>query len=78
MQQKERNFHERHRLRVYMLVNSRTVLLLTVTSKVCERVALNQLTTYVDNNKRLTEHQSDNKKLHSCETLNVMMTRTRH
>ena len=52
MQKKERNFHERHRLRVYVLVNSRTVLLLTVTSKVCERVALNQLTTYVDNNKR--------------------------
>ena len=26
------------------------------------------------NKERLTEHQSGNKKLHSCETLNVMMT----
>ena len=26
------------------------------------------------NKERLTEHQSGNKRLHSCETLNVMMT----
>ena len=54
--------------------NNRPVSLLPVASKVCERVALNQLTTYMSNKKRLTEHQSGNKKLHSCETLNVMMT----
>ena len=53
--------------------NNRPVSLLPVASKVCERVALNQLATYM-NNRRLTEHQSGNKKLHSCETLNVMMT----
>lgn len=29
---------------------------------------------HVNNKKRLTEHQSGNKKLHSCETLNVKMT----
>ena len=28
----------------------------------------------MNNNRRLTEHQSGNKKLHSCETLNVMTT----
>ena len=30
--------------------------------------------TYMTNEKRLSEHQSGNKKLHSCETLNVMIT----
>lgn len=45
-----------------------------VASKVCERVALNQLATYTNNNRCLTEHQTGNKKVHSCETLNVMMT----
>ena len=29
---------------------------------------------HVNNNKRLTEHQSGNKRLHSYETLNVKMT----
>ena len=54
--------------------NNRPVSLLPVASKVCERVALNQLATYMNNHRRLTEHQSGNKKLHSCETLNVMTT----
>ena len=53
--------------------NNRPVSLLPVASKVCERVALNQLATYMTKKERLTEHQSGNKKLHSCETLNVMM-----
>ena len=48
--------------------------LLSVASKVCERVVLNQRTTYMNNNKGLTENQSGNKKPDSCETLNVMMT----
>ena len=30
--------------------------------------------TYMTNKKRLSQHQSGNKKLHSCETLNVMIT----
>ena len=54
--------------------NNRLVSLLPVASKVYEQVALNQLTTYMTNKERLAEHQSGNKKLHSCETLNVMMT----
>ena len=39
----------------------------------CERVALNQLVTYLDVNKQLTSHQSGNKKLHPTETLNIFM-----
>ena len=54
--------------------NNRPVSLLPVASKVCERVALNQLATYMNNNRRLTEHQSGNKKLYSCEIRNVMTT----
>ena len=53
---------------------NRPVSLLPVASKVWERVALNQLATYMNNNRRLTEHQSGNKKLHSCEILYVMTT----
>ena len=54
--------------------NNRPLLLLPVASRVCEWVALNQLTTYMTNKEKLTEHQRGNKKLHSCETLNIMMT----
>ena len=54
--------------------NNLPVSLLPVASKVCEPVALKQLTTYMTNKERLTEHHSGNKKLHSCETLNDMMT----
>ncbi|PFX21034.1 RNA-directed DNA polymerase from mobile element jockey [Stylophora pistillata] len=49
--------------------NNRPVSLLPAASKICERVALNQLMTYMTIKKRLS-----NKKLHSCETLNVMIT----
>ena len=54
--------------------NNQPVSLLPAASKICERVALNQLMTYMTTKKRLSEHQSGNKKLHSCETLNVMIT----
>ena len=43
-------------------------------SKICERVALNQLMTYMTTKTRLSEHQSGNEKLHSCKTINVMIT----
>ena len=56
--------------------NNRPVSLLPAASKICERVALNQLMTYMTTKKRLSEHQSGNKKLHSCETLNVTITDT--
>ena len=54
--------------------NNRPVSLLPAASKICERVALNQLMTYMTTKRRLSEHQSGNKKLHSCETLNIMIT----
>ena len=57
-----------------MANNNRPVSLLPATSKVCERIALNQLSSYMNKNNRLTEHQSGNKAMHSCETLNVFMT----
>ena len=41
--------------------NKRPVSLLPAASKVCERIALNQLTSYMNKNNRLTKHQSGNK-----------------
>ena len=53
--------------------SNRPISLLPAASKICERIALNQLVTYLDVNKKLTSHQSGNKKLHSTETLNIFM-----
>ena len=53
--------------------NNRPVSLLIAVSKICERVVLNQLTDYMSQRKRYTEHQSGNRKLHSTETLNVFI-----
>ena len=52
--------------------NNRPVSLRPVASKLCERVALDQLTSYME--RHLTKHQNGNKKLHSCETLTVFVT----
>ncbi|CAB3979720.1 Hypothetical predicted protein [Paramuricea clavata] len=46
--------------------------LLTFLSKICEKVALNQFGSYLMKNKKLSTHQSGNKKHHSCETLNLL------
>ena len=54
--------------------NNRPVSLLIAVSKICERVVLNQLTDYMSQRKRYTEHQSGNRKLHSTETLNIFIT----
>ena len=54
--------------------NNRPVSLLLVVSNVCERIVLNQLTSYRNKNNRLKENQSGNKAMHSCEMLNVLMT----
>ena len=54
--------------------NNRPVSLLPAASKVCERIVLNQLTSYMNKNNRLTEHQSGNKAMHSCETVNAFIT----
>ena len=48
--------------------NNRPISLLPVISKVCERVALHQLTSYLTTNHRLSVHQSGNKTRHSTET----------
>ncbi|CAB4014485.1 Hypothetical predicted protein [Paramuricea clavata] len=48
--------------------NNRPISLLPVPSKVCERVALHQLTSYLTTNHRLSVHQSGNKTWHSTET----------
>ena len=47
--------------------------LLPVASEICERVVLNQLMEYMYQKGFLTEHQSGNKKLHSTETLNILV-----
>ena len=44
--------------------NNQPVSLLPAVSKICERVALDQLMTYMTKKRRLSEHQSGNKKLH--------------
>ena len=54
--------------------DNRPISLLTIVSKICERVALNELNTYTNSKKRLTEHQSGNKRMHSTETLNTFLT----
>ena len=57
-----------------MANNNRPLSLLPAISKICERVALNQLTSYMNEKNCPSKHQSGNKKLHSCETLGVFMT----
>ena len=54
--------------------NNRPISLLPVLSKVCERIALNQLTTYLTTNNRLSAKQSGNKKFHSTETALIRST----
>ena len=53
--------------------NNRPLSLLSVVSKVCEKIVLEQFTDYLVSNNRLTSHQSGNKKYHSTETLNVFI-----
>ena len=48
--------------------NYRPISLLPVLSKLCERIALNQLMPYLVENDRVSAHQSGNKKWHSIET----------
>ena len=54
--------------------NNRPLSLLVVASKICERVVLNQLSTYLAENNRFSSHQSGNRKYHSTETINIMVT----
>jgi hypothetical protein len=56
--------------------NNRPISLLPMLSKVCEKVALNQVVPYLDLNKRLSTEQSGNKKHHSTETSLIETTDT--
>ena len=52
--------------------NNRPLSLLVVASKICERIVLNQFSSYLSKHNRLSIHQSGNKKHHSTETLNIL------
>ena len=54
--------------------NNRPLSLFTVASKVCERIALQQFNSYLQRHNLLNSHQSGNKKHHSTETLNILVT----
>ena len=53
--------------------NNRPISLLPVASKICEKIALDQFSTYLTLNNRLTPHQSGSRKHHSTETLNILV-----
>ena len=54
--------------------NNHPLSLLNTVSKICERAVLNQFNSYLTRNKRLSVHQSGNKKQHSTETSNLLIT----
>ena len=54
--------------------NNRPLSLLNFASKVCEKIALEQFSTYLMSHNCLSSHQSGNKSLHSTETLNIYTT----
>jgi hypothetical protein len=56
--------------------NNRPISLLEIMSKVCERVALDQFSSYLTTNHRLSPHQRGNRKAHYTETLNILVSDT--
>ena len=56
--------------------NNRPISLLAIASKVCEKIVLEQFSSYLISKNLLSPHQSGNKKLHSTETLNIFSTDT--
>ena len=54
--------------------NNRPLSMLNVLSKVCEKLALKQFSNFLNRTGRLSNHQSGNKKHHSTETLNIMIS----
>ena len=48
--------------------------MLAVASKICEKAALQQFSNYLQRNGLLSKHQSGNRKYHSTETLNIMIS----
>jgi hypothetical protein len=51
--------------------NNRPISLLPVLSKTCERVTLEQFSSYLNESEKLSIHQSGNRKNHSTETLQI-------
>jgi len=58
------------------MYNYRPISLLPILSKICERIALNQLMPYLLSNERLSVTQSGSKKFHSTETPLIHTTDT--
>ena len=54
--------------------NNRPLSMFNVLSKVCEKLALKQFSNFLNRTGRLSNHQSGNKKHHSTETLNIMIS----
>ena len=56
--------------------NNRPLSLLVIVSKICEKIVLKQFNRYLISKRRLTPHQSGNKKFHSLstETFSVAIT----
>ena len=54
--------------------NNRPISLLPVLSKVNERLAHKQFVTFLDNNNKLSQFQSGNRKYHSTETALLFVT----
>ena len=48
--------------------------MLTVASKICKKVALQQFSNYLQRNGLLNKHQSGNRKHHSTETLSISIS----
>ena len=48
--------------------------MLAVASKICEKVALQQFSNYLQRNGLLNKHNSGNRKYHPIETLNIMIS----
>ena len=56
--------------------NNHPISLLAIASKVCEKIVLEQFSSYLISKNLLSPHQSGNKKLHCTETLNIFITDT--
>ena len=54
--------------------NYHPICLLVANFKICEKIVCNQLTSYLEWVSRLSSHQSGNRRKHSTETLNLMVT----
>ena len=48
--------------------------MLTVASKICEKITLQQFSNYLQRNGLLNKHNSGNRKYHPIETLNIMIS----